>query len=78
MEKQNQTVFDIKDAFAKYIKSRIQVEDQMNFEDFSKLKFQYGFPVILLDLIFTLTGQLMNENQNYSSSKDIGKVQSVK
>jgi hypothetical protein len=50
----------------------------MNFEDFSKLKFQYGFPVILLDLIFTLTGQLMNENQNYSSSKDIGKVQSVK
>ena len=78
MEKQNKTVFDIKDAFAKYIKTQIKNEDLMNFEDFSQLKFQYGFPVILLDLIFTLTGQLINENQNYSSSKDTEKVQSVK
>jgi hypothetical protein len=43
----------------------------MSFEDFSILEFDNGFPVILLDLIYTLTGQLIDQKLNYS--KDTGK-----
>ena len=55
-------MFDVKEAFAKYIKCRVKEQDKMDFHEFSKLKFEFGFPVILFDLIYTLTGQLINEN----------------
>lgn len=55
-------MFDVKEAFSKYVKSRVKREDKMDFEQFCSIPYEYGFPVILLDLIFALTGQLINEN----------------
>ncbi len=31
----------------------------MEFEDFCKLHFKYGVPMIIVDIIFVLTGYLM-------------------
>ena len=53
--------FDVKDAFQKYIQLRVNKQDVIDFKQFTKLEFKYYYPIIIFDLIYTLTGQLINE-----------------